>query len=395
MGEIRVQMPGLHSGQRRVAQDDARFRVLACGRRWGKTRLGSALCLETGLNGGRAWWVAPSYPVSSVGWRLVRRLAAQVPGTEIRQVERIATLPGGGTVQVRSADNPDSLRGEGLDFLVMDECAFIKEAAWSEALRPSLSDREGRALFISTPKGRNWFWREYQKGLASEPGYSSWRFETSDNPYIPPDEIEAARYSLPDRIFRQEYLAEFIDDAGGVFLGVMAAATAERAEYDPEHSYVMGADWGKHNDFTVISVIDATAGAMVEMERFNQIDYTLQVGRLQALHARYPGASIIAERNAMGDPLVEQLLSLGLPVSPFTTTNASKKSAVEALALAIERGDLRVLPDPILVGELQAFEAKRLPSGMLRYEAPDGMHDDTVISLALAWYGVGTGWLIL
>jgi hypothetical protein len=302
---------------------------------------------------------------------------------------------------VRSADNPDSLRGEGLDFVALDECAFTKEEAWSEALRPALSDRQGKALFISTPKGRNWFWRLWTLGNSGDDdGWQSWRFPTGDNPYIPPEEIESARASLPDRVFRQEYLAEFIEDAGSVFRGVVAAATATaqdgRAtvitdsgeEEDAKHDYAFGVDWGKHRDFTVIAVLDTTDNQLVALDRFNQIDYTVQVGRLKALAERFRPSQIVAERNSMGEPLIEQLQRDGLPVQPFTTTNASKAEAVDALALAFERSDIAILPDPVLIGELQAFEARRLPSGMLRYEAPSGMHDDTVMALALAWQAV-------
>ena len=388
---LTVEMPSLHEGQRAVWQDEHRYHVLACGRRWGKTRLGALRCTATALSGGRAWWVAPSYPVANIGWRMIKRLAQQVPGVKLRLVDREVTMPNGGTVQVRSADNPDSLRGEGLDLVVLDECAFIKQAAWGEALRPALTDRQGRALFISTPKGRNWFWRLWQRGTnEGDDEWQAWRFPTSANPFIPEVEIEAAEDGLPDRIFRQEYLAEFIDDAGGIFRGVVAAATStEQAEAVEGHDYVFGVDWAKHRDWTAIMVIDATDKALVYMDRFNQIDYVTQVGRLQALYEKFNPGQIIAERNSMGEPLVEQLQRMNLPVQPFTTTNASKAQAIDALALAFERQELSILADPVLIGELQAFEAKRLPSGMLRYAAPEGMHDDTVIALALAWSGLG------
>ena len=114
--------------------------------------------MQVAMNGGRAWWVAPSYKMAAVGWRLVHELGVQVPGVQVSKVNRMITLPTGGAVQIRSADDPDSLRGEGLDFVVMDECAFMKEDAWTHALRPALSDRLGKAMFISTPKGRNWFY---------------------------------------------------------------------------------------------------------------------------------------------------------------------------------------------------------------------------------------------
>ena len=377
-----------HAGQREVHADPARLKVLAAGRRWGKTRIGVNECLDTAAQGGRAWWVAPSYKMGEVGWRPLRRIGAAI-GAEVRKVDRMIRLPNGGEVTVRSADDPDSLRGEGLDFVVLDECAFMAEAAWAEALRPSLADRRGRALFISTPKGRNWFWRNWQKGNAGEEDWASWRFPTSANPYIPAGEIEAARRGLPERIFQQEFEARFLEGTGSVFRGVMAAATATPQDGATEgHEYIMGVDWAKHADYTVLSMLDATTKELVYLDRFSQIDYQTQLGRLEGLYIRFEPHQIIAERNSMGEPLIEQLQRQGYPVQPFTMTNASKAEMVDALALAFERRDLRILNDPVLIGELQAFESQRLPSGMLRYDHPPGMHDDTVIALGLAWHGI-------
>lgn len=395
-----VRLPSLHPGQQAVWTHPARFQVLACGRRWGKTRLGALRCVAEALQGGRAWWVAPSYPMATVGWRLLGRLARQVPGVVVRESDRLITFPTGGTVQVKSADNPDSLRGEGLDYLVMDECAFIREVAWTEALRPALADRLGQAMMISTPKGRNWFWRAWMRGGGEEAHpqveqvgeWQSWQLPTADNPYILASEIEAAREGLPERVFRQEFLAEFIDDAGGVFRRVVDAATAEeQAKPVDGHQYVLGVDWGKQNDWTVLAMVDVTASSLAALDRFNKIDYAVQVGRLKAMAERFRPQRIIAEANSMGEPLIEQLFREDLPVQPFTTTNATKAAVVEALALAFERGVIQVLPDPALINELQAFEMERLPSGLMRYQAPAGMHDDCVIALALAWSGAGQG----
>lgn len=388
MPTLSVTMPRLHLAQQAVWNHPARFQVLATGRRFGKSRLGALRCVFTGASGKRAWWVAPSFPMASIGWRMVKALAKQLPGVTIRESDRMITFPGGGWVQVKSADNPDSLRGEGLDFLVIDECAFVREEAWTEALRPALSDRQGRAYLISTPKGRNWFWRAWAKGQdGNEEEWHSWQLPTSANPYIVPDEIEAARGGLPERVFLQEYEAQFLDDAGGVFRRVMDAATATEEGPVDGRDYVIGVDWGKHDDFTAL-VVMSTGGDMVHLDRFNQIDYMVQLGRLRALAERYQPAQIVAESNSMGEPLIEQLQRDGLPVVGFQTTNATKTQAIEALALAFERGDLRILPDAVLVSELQAYELERLPSGMIRYSAPPGMHDDTVMALALAWQGI-------
>ena len=402
MPTVKIRPPRLHPGQQQVWDDQSRFRVLACGRRWGKTRLGSLLCIHTAVRGGRAWWIAPSYPVSTVGWRLIKRLGAQMPGAVIRRVERTVTLPGGGMVQVRSADNPDSLRGEGLDFLVMDECAFIKEDAWAEALRPALSDRLGKALFISTPSGRNWFWRLYQKGLDNANGcgdWRSWRFPTGANPFIAPREIEAARDLLPAAIFEQEYLAEFLEHEGAVFRNIQACLGAPLdagADDHRGHRIVMGVDWGKQVDLTAISVGCADCRVEVALDRFNQIDYVFQRARLATLAEEWGPTTILAEQNAIGDPILEMLQREGLPVAGFMTTAASKPPLIESLALALERAEWQWLDIPVATGELEAYERKVSPTtGRSSYGAPAGLHDDTVIARALmhrAATGGGPSW---
>ena len=219
-----------------------RFKVVSAGRRFGKTRLAVLECINAANEGGRAWWVSPSYKTSEVGWRPLRYICRSIKDAEIRLGDRQVNFPNGGFVAVRSADNPDSLRGEGLDFVVMDECAFMKREAWSEAIRPALSDRKGNALFISTPKGRNWFWEAFQRGVRREQGWQSWEYPTSSNPFIPPEEIEAAKRDLPELIFRQEYLAEFIDDQGGVFRRVQDAAVLEQSKPIPDKQYIAGVD---------------------------------------------------------------------------------------------------------------------------------------------------------
>jgi hypothetical protein len=147
---------------------------------------------------------------------------------------------------------------------------------------------------------------------------------------------------------------------------------------------------GRTNDFTVFVAVD-TAGHVLAIDRFRGLEYSLQRARLQAFWERLGGQSwIFAESNNMGGPLVEQLQRDGLPVAAFTTTNATKSAIIEALTLAFERGTIKIPNDPALIGELQAFEARPLPSGLMRYAAPEGSHDDIVMALALAWTGLTT-----
>jgi len=384
-----------HPGQLEVHNSQARFKVLSAGRRWGKTRLGVNECLDAAAQGGRAWWVSPSYKTSEVGWRPLRQIARKIPNAEIRLVDRMVTLPNGGFVAVRSADNPDSLRGEGLDFVVMDECAFMQKEAWTEAIRPALSDRQGKALFISTPKGRNWFWEAYMRGVNGEEGWESWTFPTSSNPYIEPAEIEAAKRDLPEMIFRQEYLAEFMDDSGGVFRRVQEAAVLEPKEYEQGRQYVAGVDVAASVDFTVVTVLDAETKEMVYLDRFNRVDYPVLIDRLEAVYKRYHLTSMVVESNSIGRPVIDELVARGLNIVPFTTTSATKQAIIQNLQAAFENGQILVLNDQILVGELLSFESKRNASGGFSYSAPAGMHDDCVLSLAIAWHGATSAGVIL
>jgi hypothetical protein len=137
-----------------------------------------------------------------------------------------------------------------------------------------------------------------------------------------------------------------------------------------------------------VFIILSDAGEVLEIDRFRGIKYSLQRARLQALYERHGRPTILAEANSMGGPVIEQLTRDGLKIKPFMTTNASKSEAIEALALAFERGEIKIPNDAALIGELQAFEAKPLPSGLMRYEAPSGGHDDLVMALAIGWQGV-------
>jgi hypothetical protein len=263
-------------------------------------------------------------------------------------------------------------------------------------IRPTLLDYKGDGFLLSTPKGRNAFWQMFQWGIDDNiADWSSWQMPTNANPYIDQAEIDDMRSTMPEQVFRQEILAEFIEDGAGVFRRVSECAIAIpeteaplRKDGSRMGEYLIAVDWGKHHDFTVLTVFNLSTNSMVHMDRFNQIDYTVQVNRLVSLYEKFRPVTIIAERNSMGDPLIEQLQRRGLPVQPFNTTNATKARAVDDLALAFERGDIKIINDPVLISELQAYEMERLPSGLMRYNAPSGMHDDTVMSTAIGWQGV-------
>ncbi len=158
---------------------------------------------------------------------------------------------------------------------------------------------------------------------------------------------------------------------------------------------MIGCDWGRLRDYTVFLVLDITTGTVVDMDRSHKVDYAIQRGRLKALAEKWNPSQIIAEENSIGQPIIEQLVRDGLPVEPFMMTNASKARAIDALALAFERRGIQILDDSVLISELVAYQAELLPSGLTRYSAPSGQHDDTVMALAMAWTAVsGQGPLV-
>lgn len=203
--------------QKEVFQDATRFKVVAAGRRCGKSRLSAVTLLIEGLNcpdGSAVMYVAPTLgQARTIIWDLLHELGRPIiKSSHVNNLE--ITLINGKKILVRGADNPDSLRGVSLTYLVLDECAFIKQDVWEKILRAALSDKKGRALFISTPSGRNWFYDVFKLGQSeTDEEWRSWHKTTQDNETIDPKEIEAAKRTLSSFAFKQEYLSSF-DTAG-------------------------------------------------------------------------------------------------------------------------------------------------------------------------------------
>lgn len=203
--------------QQKVFQDKTRFKIVAAGRRCGKSRLSAVSLLIEALNcpeGSSVMYVAPTLgQARSIIWDLLHDLGRPViKSSHVNNLE--ITLINGRKILVRGADNPDSLRGVSLVYLVLDEVAFIKQEIWEKVLRAALSDKKGRALFISTPSGRNWFYDMFKLGQSqTDDEWKSWHFTTQDNETIDPKEIEAAKRTLSSFAFKQEYLSSF-DTAG-------------------------------------------------------------------------------------------------------------------------------------------------------------------------------------
>lgn len=384
-------------GQRAIYSHPARYHIVACGRRFGKTEFGKLVAYKTLFDLKQdVWWVSPTYKMSSAIWRDFKKTIGQY-ATWISAAERTMEFPDGQKLIIWTGQDADTMRGGAPGIAIVDEAAMIADPdMWPAVIRPALTDKRGKALFLSTPKGRNWFWNLFVMGQdPEEPDYKSWQFPSWNNPYLPRSEFADAERTLPERFYRQEYAAEFIADAGGVFRGVMAVSTGEICEPYYNDHFVMGIDWAKDNDFTVLSVIDVQRRKQVDIDRFNKIGWGVQRDRVVTMQNKWNCRTIWAEENSIGSVNIEALQDLGLPVQPFYTSLQSKGPLIDGLALAIERLEIELLNDRIQIAELQAYEMERLPSGRFRYGAPPGMHDDTVIATALAWHGATHGILTM
>jgi len=343
-------------------------------------------------------WYEPTFKSLQVNWDWFVNTLAPITKTKSERDRTIETITGG-ALEMWSLQDRDASRGRHYKRAVINEAAFVPhlEYAWNSVIRITLADLQGSAVVSGTPKGRNFFWHLFRLGEDDrEPEWSSFQQTSWDNPYISRSELQHLKDTLPEIIYRQEILAEFIDDQGGVFRRVQEAAILEPSEPIAGRQYIAGVDVASSIDYTVVTVMDTESKDMVFLDRFNRVDYPVLEDRLAAVYARWGLQSMTIEANSIGRPVIDHMLERGLSVRAFTTTSATKQAIIQGLQSAFEHGNIRVIDDPILVGELLSFESKRNASGSFSYSAPDGMHDDTVMSLAIAWDACtsNSGWAI-
>lgn len=393
-----------HAAQRTVLQTPARYRILACGRRWGKSTLAAHIAWEYAFHNAEAdvWWVAPTYSdANDYGFDNVEPLIPEwaMAGEPKLTAPRELELTNGSTISFRSAEREDSLRGAGLDLLIIDEAGSVPERAWTTELRPTLMDEEAPMVAIGTPKGKNWFHTWFTRGQdPQEPEVASWQSSTYDNPHISDEEIDQTRAEMPQRQFEQEVLAKFVEHASGVF-----AAVEECIAHDPPDAmdeahrvspetwfaeqgfkgpYAIGVDLARTQDFAVVCALDDN-GRLAAFERLRDTSWA----RIQAVIERVADSLtphtvyIDATRD---NKLVQDLQDEGYLVEPVRFTASRKKDLIETLAVRMEQHDIEFPDITPLVNELNAYKTEVTPSGNVRYTAPEGGHDDTVDALALA-----------
>lgn len=399
-----------HSGQREWLLDVSRVKVAACGRRWGKTESESVDAASYAIThpGSQQMIVAPTYDQARLIANGVERLllgsTATRRSTEVRKTPYPSISVFGSRISARSADDDGrSLRGHRADRVIVDEAAFVRDAVISDVVQPMLADTDGQLIMISTPFGRNHFWRAWAAG--QEPGgrVRSFRFPSSANPFISQAYIESQRLEVPDRSFRAEYLAEFIDDASRVFARSDIEACAALGRQDAPAApprLVAGIDWARYTDYTVIIALDLARRPwrLAALDRYQCRSWESSIERAAEFLRNWKIAAALPDSTGVGDPLNEQLrMRLERPreawceVGDFVFGVLSKAALVDNLVMRIAHRDIALAPVPGLEGlvrEMEEFEYELRTGGGVSYGAPSGAHDDCVMALALAaWQG--------
>ena len=368
-----IELPEPHFNQQVILDNLSRFRVVMCGRRFGKSELSQIEIITNALLGKSVAYITPTYKLSKTFFdKLIKILPF-----ENNKSELIIKLANGGTIEFFTGERLDNLRGRKFHIVVIDEASFIPdlENGWLNSIRPTLTDFKGKALFLSTPKGKNYFYSLFLKGMNNENDWSSFKFTTYDNEYIDPSEIDDAKSQLPSAVFQQEYLANPMENASNPFGNKFITLCTKPISTLPPMYY--GIDLAKSYDWSVIIGLDIN-GDVSYFERF-QKDWKQTKEQILTLDRSKP---ILIDSTGVGDAITEDLQRHFNAMYGFKYTSSSKQQLMELLASTIHKCEVG-FPDGSIKSELEVFEYQYTNTGV-KYNAPVGFNDDCVNALALA-----------
>jgi phage FluMu gp28-like protein len=368
---MQIFLPTPHANQQKILESDKRFRVVMCGRRFGKSELSQILGVSYAVKGLQVAYITPTYGLAKV---FFGRLTESLPFPKNKSDLKI-DFSNGGQIEFFTGERLDNLRGRKFHLVIIDEASFIPdlENGWNNSIRPTLTDYKGKAVFLSTPKGKNFFYSLFMK--AGENDWASFKFTSYDNPHIDPKEIDDARMQLPEVVFEQEYMANPAENSANPFGSKFIRACIK--PISNQQIVAFGIDLAKSVDHTAIIGLD-NSGNVAYFDRF-QMDWHNTKENIK----RLPRSPILIDSTGVGDPITEDLKREGIMIEGLKFTSQSKQQLMEGLATAIQQNRIG-FPDGVIVKELEIFEYIFSSHGV-RYSAPSGFHDDCVMALALAW----------
>lgn len=297
--------------------------------------------------------------------------------------ELVVYFKNGSILQLKGADEPQTLRGAGPYGVVLDEFAHMKYEAW-QVIEPILRANGGWAWFIGTPRGRNHLYNFWRKGQEGHKEWKSYILKASESGVIPTDQLEESRLTTTADIFSQEYECAFLEGEGQVFRGVKEIMVGSPKPPIINHTYLMGVDLAKSQDWTVIRVYDQEDNALVYSNRFQHLEWPTQKGKIKAVADHYNKALCVLDATGLGDPIADDLSRAGVAVEPVKITTIVKKELIEKLSIWIEQKKFKMFYQEYTLFEYENFSYTRGPTGAYHYSAPEGYHDDVVLADALA-----------
>jgi phage FluMu gp28-like protein len=364
-----------HQSQWTVLNSHARFKVLKCGRRFGKSLIAQALSVkEAAETCSNVAYITPTYQLAKIFFDdITKNLPKDI--YDCNRSDLVINFITGGSIRFFTGERLDNMRGLKFHLAIVDEASYIAnlEDGWNNAIRPTLTDYKGKAIFLSTPKGRNFFYSLFMRH--GEPDWEAFSFSTYDNPYIDPKEIDDAKRQLPRAVFEQEYMANPMENAANPFGSDNIRACIKPLSKLPPLYY--GIDLAKSVDWTVIIGLDKN-GDVSYYQRF-QKDWKQTKDFILTIDRSKP---VLIDSTGVGDAIVEDIQKSFQKMTGFKFSSSSKQQLMEGLASSIHKNEISVLCG-VMQDELEIFEYRYTSTGV-KYTAPDGFHDDTVIALALA-----------
>lgn len=409
---VEVQIPEPHSDLQRIIMNapfipDLREMWVTCGTKFGKTTSGVAgySSFFPLIEDGVIRHIAPIYKQARIGMRYAQKFLPPHPYSKVNRSDNTIKLEGRrATIEYWHGKDAESLEGEGVLMNLYDEASKLKRSVYDSG-KTTVTMTRGINVGLSTPRGKNWFHQKCMEAKAQmewclkkgrNPTHIFISAPTAANPFVPRESIEEAKRELPARLFAQYYLCEFIDSGDtfpffrdsiqGDVLNFQTESQLWSDDCAGESEVVIGADWGKHNDFTVFTAFEPRKRKLIGFMRFRGVDYIQAIRNLIWFCEQFEAVELIRhDKTGLGEVMDDALATTDLSFEGITFTNKSKSSMVNSLMLAFQRKDI-ILPHWLeMIEELEAYEVTVSDIGNFKYAAADGFHDDIVSSMILGW----------
>jgi phage FluMu gp28-like protein len=389
--QINYQRPFLTTYQQAILDAPERYTITAAATKCGKTASHIIWIFEQALqlkDNQSVWWIAPVYQQAEIAFRRMKSQVSEKDFFISNESKLTLILPNGARIEFKSGEKPDNLYGDDVYAAVVDEASRMREESWY-ALRSTLTATKGKCKMIGNVKGKkNWFYKLGERARLGEDDYKFFKitaYDAAKEGILDIEEIEQAKKDLPEFVFKELYLAEPGDDNSNPFgLDNIRKCYAPLSNGIP---IAFGIDLAKYTDWTVITGLD-NMNRVCYTERF-QGDWMQTKQKIINVVGRIPAH---IDATGVGDPIVEELQRLGSNVYGFKYSSQSKQQLMIGLQNAIQLGEVSII-EGIMQDEMESFEFEYTRTGV-KYNAPVGMHDDTVNALALArniWKKRGTG----